>query len=168
MLTQAARRRETSSVAMVWASSREEAVVSIRRLSVIGCVCDDQGLSYPRMNAGASAFRRRHKVSRRVRHAGRICAGARRMLSDGLTVRRDAMQEEFFLQSQGDKTEMATQIKFGTSGWRAIVADEFTVANVKRAVTGIARYVAGTGKADPRLVVGRDPRFMARRSWRCG
>jgi len=55
---------------------------------------------------------------------------------------------------------MATQIKFGTSGWRAIVADEFTVANVKRAVTGIARYVAGTGKADPRLVVGRDPRFM--------
>jgi len=55
---------------------------------------------------------------------------------------------------------MATQIKFGTSGWRAIVADEFTVANVKRAVTGIARYVAGTGKADLKLVVGRDPRFM--------
>ena len=55
---------------------------------------------------------------------------------------------------------MATQIKFGTSGWRAIVADEFTVANVKRAVTGIARYVAGTGKTDPKLVVGRDPRYM--------
>jgi phosphoglucomutase len=55
---------------------------------------------------------------------------------------------------------MATQIKFGTSGWRAVVADEFTVANVKRAVTGIARYVAGTGKIDPKLVVGRDPRYM--------
>jgi phosphoglucomutase len=55
---------------------------------------------------------------------------------------------------------MATQIKFGTSGWRAIVADEFTVANVKRAVTGIARYVAGTGESDPKLVLGRDPRFM--------
>jgi phosphoglucomutase len=55
---------------------------------------------------------------------------------------------------------MATPIKFGTSGWRAIVADEFTVANVKRAVTGIARYVAETGKKDPKLVVGRDPRFM--------
>ncbi len=55
---------------------------------------------------------------------------------------------------------MATQIKFGTSGWRAIVADEFTVANVKRAVTGIARYVAGTGRTDPKLVVGRDPRYM--------
>jgi len=55
---------------------------------------------------------------------------------------------------------MATPIKFGTSGWRAIVADEFTVANVRRAVTGIARYVASTGKNDPKLVVGRDPRFM--------
>ena len=55
---------------------------------------------------------------------------------------------------------MAVQIKFGTSGWRAIVADEFTVANVKRAVTGIARYVTGTGASHPKLVVGRDPRFM--------
>jgi phosphoglucomutase len=55
---------------------------------------------------------------------------------------------------------MATQIKFGTSGWRAVVADEFTLVNVKRAVTGIARYVVSTGKADPKLVVGRDPRYM--------
>ena len=53
-----------------------------------------------------------------------------------------------------------TAIKFGTSGWRAIVADEFTVANVRRAVTGIARYVRSTGSAEPKLVVGRDPRFM--------
>jgi len=55
---------------------------------------------------------------------------------------------------------MATQIKFGTSGWRAVLADEFTFVNVKRAVTGIARYVAGTGKADPKVVLGRDPRYM--------
>jgi phosphoglucomutase len=55
---------------------------------------------------------------------------------------------------------MPAQIKFGTSGWRAIVADEFTVANVKRAVRGIARYVRRTGASDPRLVVGRDPRFL--------
>ena len=55
---------------------------------------------------------------------------------------------------------MATQIKFGTSGWRAIIADEFTLANVRRAVTGIARYVRSTGKASPSIVVGRDPRYM--------
>jgi len=33
---------------------------------------------------------------------------------------------------------MLTQIKFGTSGWRAVMAEEFTFANVKRAVGGIA------------------------------
>lgn len=37
---------------------------------------------------------------------------------------------------------MLTQIKFGTSGWRSVMAEEFTFANVRRAVTGIARYVA--------------------------
>ncbi len=54
---------------------------------------------------------------------------------------------------------MATQIKFGTSGWRAIVAEEFTFANVRRAVTGIARYVSKQS-ANPTLIVGRDPRFL--------
>src|SRR5437868_4329226 len=55
---------------------------------------------------------------------------------------------------------MRTQIKFGTSGWRAIVADEFTMENVRRAVTGIARYVASRNPSGPKLLVGRDPRFM--------
>ena len=59
---------------------------------------------------------------------------------------------------------MATQIKFGTSGWRAIVADEFTVENIRRAVTGIAKYVAAQPlKNDDtahRILVGRDPRFL--------
>jgi phosphoglucomutase len=62
---------------------------------------------------------------------------------------------------------MATQIKFGTSGWRAIVADEFTVANVRRAVTGIAKYVATeplpAGESAHRVLVGRDPRFLGER-----
>src|SRR5437868_10593107 len=55
---------------------------------------------------------------------------------------------------------MTTQIKFGTSGWRAILADEFTMENVRRAVTGIARYVASRKTTSPKLLVGRDPRFM--------
>jgi alpha-D-glucose phosphate-specific phosphoglucomutase len=52
-----------------------------------------------------------------------------------------------------------TAIKFGTSGWRAIVADEFTLANIRLAVAGIAAYV----KSQPgphRVLVGRDPRFL--------
>ena len=54
---------------------------------------------------------------------------------------------------------MTTAIKFGTSGWRAIVADEFTVANIRRAVAGIAAYVK-TQPGPHRVLVGRDPRFL--------
>jgi len=50
-------------------------------------------------------------------------------------------------------------IKFGTSGWRAIVADEFTVANIRLAVAGIAAYVK-TQPLPHRVLVGRDPRFL--------
>jgi alpha-D-glucose phosphate-specific phosphoglucomutase len=55
---------------------------------------------------------------------------------------------------------MLTQIKFGTSGWRAVMAEEFTFANVQRAVGGIARYVASQKRKGARLIVGRDPRFL--------
>lgn len=54
---------------------------------------------------------------------------------------------------------MGAEIKFGTSGWRAIVADEFTLANIRRAAAGIAQYVAS--QPGPKTVlVGRDPRFL--------
>ena len=55
---------------------------------------------------------------------------------------------------------MATEIHFGTSGWRAVMADEFTFANVRRAVTGIARYVVSQKASGARVIVGRDPRFL--------
>ncbi|HEY3972988.1 MAG TPA: phosphoglucomutase/phosphomannomutase family protein [Candidatus Sulfotelmatobacter sp.] len=55
---------------------------------------------------------------------------------------------------------MLTQIKFGTSGWRAVMAEEFTFLNVRRAVVGIARYVAAQKPRGARVIVGRDPRFL--------
>lgn len=55
---------------------------------------------------------------------------------------------------------MATQIKFGTSGWRAVMAEEFTFANVQRAVHGIARYVSSQTPNRAKVIVGRDPRFL--------
>jgi len=55
---------------------------------------------------------------------------------------------------------MTTQIKFGTSGWRAVMAEEFTFANVRRAVNGIARYVKSQRPQGARVIVGRDPRFL--------
>lgn len=55
---------------------------------------------------------------------------------------------------------MLTQIKFGTSGWRAVMAEEFTFVNVCRAVGGIARYVISQKPKGARVIVGRDPRFL--------
>jgi phosphoglucomutase len=55
---------------------------------------------------------------------------------------------------------MKVQIKFGTSGWRAIMAEEFTFENVRRAVIGIARHVTSLKPSGARVIVGRDPRFL--------
>ena len=55
---------------------------------------------------------------------------------------------------------MAANIKFGTSGWRAVIGEEFTFANVRRAVGGIARFVISQKPAGARVIVGRDPRFL--------
>ena len=53
-------------------------------------------------------------------------------------------------------------LKFGTSGWRAVIADEFTFGNARRAVAAIADVV---GKRHPGglLLVGYDTRFLADR-----
>jgi phosphomannomutase len=55
---------------------------------------------------------------------------------------------------------MKTQIKFGTSGWRALIAEEFTFASVRCAVGGIARYVPSQKPHRARVMVGGDPRFL--------
>ena len=54
---------------------------------------------------------------------------------------------------------MGKGIRFGTSGWRAVVADEFIVSNIRLAVAGIAAYVK-TQPEPHRVLVGRDPRFL--------
>src|SRR6202030_4341219 len=56
--------------------------------------------------------------------------------------------------------KMTTAIKFGTSGWRAIIADDFTFANVRLAVAAIANHVRSRN-AKPTLIVGHDTRFFA-------
>ena len=55
---------------------------------------------------------------------------------------------------------MTPTIKFGTSGWRAIIADDFTFANVRLAAAAIAEHVRSR-KANPTLIVGHDTRFFA-------
>ena len=51
-------------------------------------------------------------------------------------------------------------IKFGTSGWRAIIADEFTFANVRLATEAIGRFVRRRNSS-PTLLVGYDTRFAS-------
>jgi phosphomannomutase len=52
------------------------------------------------------------------------------------------------------------KISFGTDGWRAVVADDFTYANVRAVTQAVARYLA-PAPADGKVVVGHDTRFSA-------
>ena len=54
-----------------------------------------------------------------------------------------------------------TRIVFGTDGWRARVADEFTFENVRRCADGVARYVVGRGEQAKGVVLAYDRRFAS-------
>ncbi|HLY62143.1 MAG TPA: phosphoglucomutase/phosphomannomutase family protein [Terriglobia bacterium] len=51
-------------------------------------------------------------------------------------------------------------IHFGTSGWRGVIADNFTFANVRLASAGIAQYLLSKSR-HPVVVVGYDTRFFS-------
>lgn len=51
-----------------------------------------------------------------------------------------------------------SKIKFGTDGWRAIIAEEYTVDNVARVSVATAKWVKQNFK-DPSIVIGHDCRF---------
>src|SRR6266567_3964978 len=53
-------------------------------------------------------------------------------------------------------------IKFGTDGWRAVIADDFTFENVGRVAGAIASYVLKHEDPTRGLIVGYDTRFLSR------
>jgi phosphomannomutase len=57
---------------------------------------------------------------------------------------------------------MAALIKFGTDGWRAVIADDFTFANLERVAIATARWFKKHKKIRNGVVVGYDARFMSR------
>src|SRR3954470_2542211 len=59
---------------------------------------------------------------------------------------------------------MAQDIKFGTDGWRGIIADDFTFENVRRVAGAIASYVAKYEQPQRGVVVGYDCRFASPRA----
>jgi phosphomannomutase len=50
-------------------------------------------------------------------------------------------------------------IRFGTDGWRALIAEDYTFDNVRDCAEGVARYLETTGLAGRGLVIGFDTRF---------
>ena len=56
---------------------------------------------------------------------------------------------------------MTTPIKFGTDGWRGLIADDFTFENVRRVAAAIASYVLKYENAKGGVVVGYDTRFLS-------
>src|SRR5437899_3801395 len=59
---------------------------------------------------------------------------------------------------------MSQEIKFGTDGWRGIIADDFTFDNVRRVAGAIASYVLKCEDAKRGIFIGYDTRFASPRA----
>ena len=55
---------------------------------------------------------------------------------------------------------MVQEIKFGTDGWRAKIAEDYTFENLRRCAQGFASYMLELGNKDEWVVVGHDQRFL--------
>ena len=56
---------------------------------------------------------------------------------------------------------MSRKIKFGTDGWRAAIAKDYTFDNLSRCAQGFASYMKEIGNEGKWLVVGYDRRFLS-------
>ncbi|MFC1860628.1 phosphoglucomutase/phosphomannomutase family protein, partial [Chloroflexota bacterium] len=57
--------------------------------------------------------------------------------------------------------QIDSPIKFGTDGWRGIIAQDFTFDNVRVCAQGVADYIKQTGLASRGLIIGYDTRFAS-------
>ena len=56
---------------------------------------------------------------------------------------------------------MSGTIRFGTDGWRAVIAEDYTFENVQRCAQGFAEYLLAQGYSGQWVVVGYDKRFQS-------
>ena len=56
---------------------------------------------------------------------------------------------------------MSGTIRFGTDGWRAVIAEDYTFDNVRRCAQGFAEYLLSQGYAGQWVVIGYDKRFQS-------
>src|SRR2546428_12064783 len=59
------------------------------------------------------------------------------------------------------RSERGSMIKFGTSGWRGIIGEDFTFENVRIACQGIANYLRKSQQKGSGMVVAYDTRFLS-------
>src|SRR5215813_10035799 len=69
------------------------------------------------------------------------------------------LSEEFWEQSTIQPMGNTTAIKFGTDGWRGVIADDFTLDNVRMAASAIGTYVLAKKDPGEGVCVGYDTRF---------
>jgi alpha-D-glucose phosphate-specific phosphoglucomutase len=67
---------------------------------------------------------------------------------------------------QIETIEQMTEIKFGTDGWRGLIAEDFTFENVRRVAAAIASYILKNENPAAGVVVGYDTRFLSDRAAR--
>ena len=53
-------------------------------------------------------------------------------------------------------------IKFGTGGWRAIIADEFTKENIRLVTAGLCALMEKEGHSGGTVCLGYDRRFLSK------
>jgi len=58
---------------------------------------------------------------------------------------------------------MSGKIRFGTDGWRAVIAEDYTFDNVRRCAQGFAEYLVAQGYDTQWVVIGYDMRFQSER-----
>lgn len=56
---------------------------------------------------------------------------------------------------------MAYKIKFGTDGWRGVIAEDYTFENVRRVAQGYAAYMISLGNTGKFVIVGHDKRYAS-------
>ncbi len=54
-------------------------------------------------------------------------------------------------------------IRFGTSGWRAVIADDFTFAGVRKVTEAICTHFGESGQTNKLMIIGHDTRFLGER-----
>jgi len=56
---------------------------------------------------------------------------------------------------------MSVKIRFGTDGWRGVIAEDYTFDNVRRCAQGFAQFLLSKGYRGEWVVIGYDKRFQS-------